>query len=241
MIKRLPLYERKSEIFREIFGAEAKEFETINERIEDVRNQFVVDTATWGLKVYEKELKIVVPFDSSIENRRTAIKTKMRSGGKVDRALLEAVASSILGTKVTVDFNGRIIFEFKPDRNTPITNMDYFYRTIELTRPAHLAFELHASMKEILLLKAKSYSFQVPYPITNMFRTADTPGVKANIQFDLREKAYSFSVIYPITNMFTTQGITGRILEEVSFQAEATSNEVVYKRVGNTIAGRGTI
>lgn len=241
MIKRLPLYERKNKIFQEIFKAEGKQLQILDEQILDIRNQFVVDTATWGLKIYEKELKIVVPIGSTIENRRIAIKAKMRSGGKVDRRLLEAVASAILEIPVKVDFNGRIIFGFKPDTQKNVTNLEYFFRSIENTKPAHLAFELHAKLLEDIILKEKSYSLEVPFQITNIFHTASIPGLKAGLPFEVETKAYSFGLVYPIANMFSVEGTTGFVRDEMSFDASASSNTVKYPRVGVASAASGNV
>lgn len=241
MLKRLPLYERKNKVFQEIFKAEINQLQNLEEQIEDIRKQFVVDTATWGLKIYEKELKITVPFGSSIENRRAAIKAKMRSGGKVDRFLLEAVASAILEIPVKVDFNGRIIFGFKPDTKKTVSNIEYFYRSIEKIKPAHLAFELHAKIQEDIILNEKSYSIDVPFKITNSFHTASLPGLKVAYPTEIQEKAYSFGLVYPITNMFTIESFTGYVKDGMGFNANASSNLVKYPRVGVATATSGNL
>ena len=202
MIKRLPLYERKNKIIIEIFDAEAKQFELMDNQISDIRKQFFVDTATWGLKVYEKELKIVVPSNSTLDSRRAAIKAKMRSGGKVDRVLLEAVASAILRVVVKVEFDGRIVLYFSPDETNEVSNFDLFYRSIYEIKPAHLPMELELRVSTLLVVTVKEHTFRVPYPITNTFHTASVNGIGSKATIAVEIKNYTFQVPYPITGTF---------------------------------------
>lgn len=120
MISYLPLYLRKSKVFQNILQVEQKQFDKVNETLIDVRNQMFIDTATWGLAIYEKELKIIPAPDSNYEQRRAVIKARWQADNKIDRALLEAIASSILQTVVEVAFDGRIIFSFRPDGSKEI-------------------------------------------------------------------------------------------------------------------------
>jgi len=47
--------------------------------IQDILNQFNVDTATWGLKIYENKYGLPYNSNLSYEDRRKLIKAKMRS------------------------------------------------------------------------------------------------------------------------------------------------------------------
>ena len=201
MIKRLPLYERKNKIIIEIFDAEAKQFELMEDQISDIRKQFFVDTATWGLKVYEKELKIVVPSNSTLDSRRAAIKAKMRSGGKVDRALLESVASAILRTVVKIEFTGRILFYIEVN-DDELGNVGLFHKAIYDIKPAHLPMDLELRISSTAVIQTKEYTFPVPYPVTGTFHTAPIDGVASKATAAVETEIYANSVPYPVTGTF---------------------------------------
>lgn len=241
MLSHVPLYERKNEIFIEIFNAETNQLELLKTDIDDIRKQMIVDTATWGLAIYEKELKIPVSPDVSLDERRARIKAKWRSGGKVDRALLEAVASAILQTIVKVEFDGKVIFSFEPGERE-IKNFGSFHRAIGEVKPAHLPMELQARIKETILLNYRGYDFPVEYRITNTFHTADVGGGLGKAPIELQEKAYAVDVLYPITNTFNTSAITVEDEQiNVMLTEEYRNNDILYKRVGDTHAGEGVI
>lgn len=201
MIRSLPLYERKSRLYIDLFNAEAKQFKLLNDQIEDVRKQFFIDTATWGLKVYEKELKLIVPTGSTLESRRAAIKAKWRSDGKVDRALLESVASAILHAVVKIEFTGRILFYFEVSEDE-VGNVGMFYKTINDIKPAHLPMELELRISTKAIIHTKEYTFPVPYPITGTFHTASIGGVLSKTTAEAESKVYANSVPYPVTGTF---------------------------------------
>lgn len=103
---------RKSKIYNEIFNAIQKQIDKRQADIQDYRDQMDISTATWGLKIFEKEFDI--RGRGEIEDRRMKAIITARSrlaSGKVDSDLLSAVASSFIGHKVEVDFiDGRIHF-----------------------------------------------------------------------------------------------------------------------------------
>lgn len=186
MIKSIPTYERKSNIFIEKFEAEAKQFGLLDEQIKDIQKQFIVDTATWGLVFYEKELDLVVSPNSTLESRRAAIKAKWRSGGKVDRALLEAVASSILQTVVKVEFDGKIVFRFNAnDNKNPNLNYPLFDYMINEIKPAHLGalikisnqIEFHQFYGGVISVRKRITINPIKFTMPNLNLDVTTAGI----------------------------------------------------------------
>ncbi|WP_257008343.1 YmfQ family protein [Bacillus sp. FJAT-45350] len=138
MIKTLPLFMRKDEIIIEIFGAQQKKFNSYRDAIEEIMMQLDVDTATWGLDIYEKELDIPVDRSKPFDERRSVIKSKWRGSGKVDQILLKIVADSFTNGDVEVSFdNGVIGIQFTSETGIP-PNLEDAQNALEDTRPAHL-------------------------------------------------------------------------------------------------------
>lgn len=140
MIKYLPDYERKSKIFQELMRVEGLEFDKQYLSVTDFKRQLFIDTATWGLVIYEKELGIKTDLSKSYDDRRSVIKSKWRGAGKIDRTLIKLVADAYTNGDVEVAFNGRIIIEFNSVRGIP-PNMNDLKAVLEDIRPSHLGIE----------------------------------------------------------------------------------------------------
>lgn len=138
MIDDLSLDLRKSKVLNGIFNAEEKQFDKLNVNIEDLRLQMDIDTATWGLDIYEKDLGIETDRHKSLEERRSVIKSKMRGSGKVDAALIKIVADSFTNGDVDVLFDGKIGVIFNSIYGVP-TNIQDVKDAIDNIKPAHLA------------------------------------------------------------------------------------------------------
>ena len=137
MINSLPLYERSSRIFQQVFQAEGAEFADLHGNVDDIRLQLFVDTATWGLAIYEKELGIVTDLNKPLVERRGVIRSKMRGYGKVDAALIKLVVDSYTNGGADVTFDGKINVIFSNVRGIP-ENMNDVYKAVEDIKPAHL-------------------------------------------------------------------------------------------------------
>lgn len=94
-----------------------------------------------------------------------------------------------------------------------------------------------------LVLAEKSYTFDVPYPITNTFQTADVPGKLAKGHTTILHRHYEFDVNYPICGTFVTSTINSVSSNlNVELANEYRNIDVLYRRAGeNTITGEGEI
>ncbi|MGD6845224.1 putative phage tail protein [Bacillus infantis] len=138
MLNYLPTYLKKSKVFQEIITSELSEFERLEIELDDFRQQSSIDTATWALELYEKELKIPTALQKSYEDRRAVIKAKLQANGKLDHLILENVTSAILKTKISVSFNGRIVFNIEKNQGYEDSNLPMFHQIIDDIKPAHL-------------------------------------------------------------------------------------------------------
>ncbi len=140
MMTYLPSYMRKSKVLREICSAQHEQIQYIKTGMEDIAQQLSVDTATWGLAIYEKELDIKTDLNKPIEDRRSVIKSKMRGTGKVDAVLIKVVADAYTNGDVIVSFNGHIVVKFTSKIGTP-PNLEDLKAILEGVKPAHLKID----------------------------------------------------------------------------------------------------
>lgn len=137
MLNYLPKFLRTSKVYQEIFDSEGNQIVLLETDIEDVKKQLSVDTATWGLIIYEKEYGIKTDVSKPLEDRRSVIKSKMRGHGKVGSQLLKIVADAYTNGDVDVSFNGYIGIRFTSKFGVP-PNLDDCKNALEEVRPAHL-------------------------------------------------------------------------------------------------------
>lgn len=106
--------------------------------ISDLHDQRFFDTATWGLAIYERALGITPRVGQTMEERRAVVQAKWLSGGKVDLALLQTIASAWFPDDVQVGFaNGKITMTLCMREPTTV-DMERLREAIETTKPAHL-------------------------------------------------------------------------------------------------------
>lgn len=157
MLGRLQPFMRKSGVYGEIFRVEAGQFDNFDDRLSDIRKQMVVDTATWGLDIFEKELGIPTDRRKTYNERRSVIKAKMRGHGSVDIALIKLVAESFDYGDINVQYGPitytfdtyraeefsppyPIIIRFVDARGIP-SNIEDLKKEIEEIKPAHIRVE----------------------------------------------------------------------------------------------------
>ena len=103
-----------------------------------VTAQESLDTLTWNLAVEERLAGITPPPGSTLESRRTALKAKWRSVGKLTIEQIQAVADAWKNGEVVVSFpDGRIRVQFVGSFGVP-EDMDSLKAAIRLVIPAHL-------------------------------------------------------------------------------------------------------
>lgn len=137
LLELLPPYERTSKVFQEIMNAEQIEFNKLNANIADIEKQLFIDTATWGLEIYEKELGIETDIGKPLSERRSNIKAKLRGYGTISSPLIKIVVGSYTNGGVDVTYDGKIYVIFNDIKGIP-SNMDDVYKILEDIKPAHL-------------------------------------------------------------------------------------------------------
>ena len=150
---------RKDNWIGQLFQAAGLELDNVSTAIDEINNQYFINTATdWGLKLYEWELGITKP-SKKLKARRSTVEAKWKTGGKVDIALLQAVADSWKNGEIDVTFpDGKIHITFVGDYGVP-TDLEDLYAALDEVKPAHLAivytfrYLLIKDIHEVMTLK----------------------------------------------------------------------------------------
>lgn len=133
---------RQDPFVQELFKTASIPIDDVATQLEDIYNQYFFDTASWGLKIYEKEMSIKHRITSTPDERRAVLEAKWKSSGKVDIMLLQAVANSWRNEGITVDFiDGKIQVVFTGDRGF-YEGWDDLLEALDNVKPAHLALLL---------------------------------------------------------------------------------------------------
>lgn len=111
--------------------------------LEDVMDQFFVETATWGLDLWEQQVGIDTDRGLSHESRRGAIKQKLVASGNTTAEMVRQLAEAITGYEARVIVNQDYSFslEFLGEKNE-LADIDVegLRSVVEQIKPAHLRF-----------------------------------------------------------------------------------------------------
>lgn len=141
MLKYLPLYERKSNIYKSILKASDREFRSIEQKKNVVERNIFIDTAIEDLTLYERDLAIKTQVNLKYDQRREQISARTRAA--FDQTTLETmknVASAFSNGEVDIhstDVPGISECEFVGTIGIP-NNMEGLKEAIDLIMPAHL-------------------------------------------------------------------------------------------------------
>lgn len=120
-----------------------KEVGILNCKLKDLFNQCFIETATWGLELWERELGLEINLNRSYEHRREIIKAKLRGTATTTKQMIENVASAFSNGEVKViEHNDRYYFEIKfiGTKGIP-SNMQGLKNVLNEIKPAHLGIE----------------------------------------------------------------------------------------------------
>ena len=125
---------------QEVLGLEVKDLQA---KLKDLFSQCFIETATWGLDLWEKELGLKTNYKNSYTHRREMIKAKCRSAGTTTKEMIENVARAFSNGEVEViEYNKEYYFSIKfvGTKGIP-SNMNGLKHTLNEIKPAHLGIE----------------------------------------------------------------------------------------------------
>lgn len=142
LMRYMPGYYHDSMLMKTILDADADELGKYYYYIEDLFKQLFINSATWGLDIWEKELGLTTDISKTYEERRELIMARLRGVGTITKVLLKNIASAFSGGDVDVieyPAECRIVIKFIGTKGVP-KNMNTFAAMVETVKPAHLAY-----------------------------------------------------------------------------------------------------
>lgn len=141
MIKYLPLYERKSDIFNEILDADDREFRNIEQQLEITNRNIFLDTAIESLPIFERDLGIEMMIGLRYDQRREQITSRFISAfDQTTEETIKRVAGAYSNGDVEVNPTATVgVYEVKfiGSRGVP-NNMPGLKKALNIIIPAHL-------------------------------------------------------------------------------------------------------
>lgn len=201
--EQLPPYWYENQVAETHFVAAGGEFDYQKEKSKDIANQFLLPYATWGLDIWDW-----IYFGDnqlgSYAERRENIRKKNLAKAKFTISTLTALGNTVGKLRgIREDFaNKEIVFEF--DALQPV-NAVQLSKDFAKIRPVHVKRSLTSAVNEaeVVVISASVRSFEVQYPICNMFYPEDdTEGRLFSETIVLTEAARVNTVSYPEANTF---------------------------------------
>ncbi|MCQ5366081.1 YmfQ family protein [Anoxybacillus salavatliensis] len=143
----LPNYYDNIREFQELISAEEEEIGLLQNDIDELLEQFHIDTATWGLSYWERICGIPVDESKPIDQRRSVIKSELRGIGTVTVELVKNVAEAYYNGQVEVTEQPSIYtvkIKFVSKLGVP-PNLADIQNALREIIPAHLAINFEFS------------------------------------------------------------------------------------------------
>ncbi|KYM38520.1 hypothetical protein A2U10_07235 [Fusobacterium necrophorum subsp. funduliforme] len=155
------------------------ELEELDFKSQDILNQFFIYTATWSLPIWERIFGLPVGDETSnIEERREKLISKLRSYGTTTKEMIVRVGNAFTNGGVQIiEHNEKYSFEvvFTNVIGVP-KNMEDFKKTIELIKPAHLAYEIVFKYRTHKLLRQFTHGELKRYKHSELYNRSDILG-----------------------------------------------------------------
>lgn len=143
LIARYPDFYAESAEFMDLQEALEPEVLALWEYRDSVLDQLDVETATWGLKCWERTLGIPAEEGKDLGFRRSRIRSKLRGAGVTIVAMIQNVAESFSNGEVAVkEYADRFRLEIKFVGTVGIPpNMEDLTQALREIMPAHLQWD----------------------------------------------------------------------------------------------------
>ncbi|MFW2500399.1 YmfQ family protein [Clostridium diolis] len=162
LTKYVPLFIwENNDIMQAIYKSQGDELGSLLYCLEDLQKQFYIDTATWGIDLWEEEYGITTNLNYSYEQRREVVKAKKRGQGTCTIALIKSVAEAFSGGEVNVIENtGHYTFtiQFVGVKGIP-KNMQGLKNALDNIKPAHLLYDFKYTYTSWDYLESKNLSY----------------------------------------------------------------------------------
>lgn len=144
LAKYLPEFLRQDPEMKAILEVESSEHRVQVEILKDIQKQLFVDTATWGLAFFEKELGLKPNATDNYEQRRNRILIYLQQRKTVNKEFIEELFSRYVSEGSQI-----VVMEDNPDNTFWVIDTggrilypDDLHEAIETYKPAHLRYGL---------------------------------------------------------------------------------------------------
>jgi len=147
LLKLLHKIYRKDKLTLQITKAIAVQIYHAEQAIQEIAKQQYLYSASWGLDIFEKELKIRRK-DKLTEQRCAVIQAKWRGAGKLTLFLIQSTLQCYVSGTVTVIFQKYLLITMTSQVIESVDMIDIVH-TIEEVKPAHIGWGLKYRLPEI--------------------------------------------------------------------------------------------
>lgn len=143
MVKMVPLYERKSKVFLEVFHSYDEEFKKLIQGVASLENEMFDDTAINSLSIYERDLGITSIEGLTTSQRREQISSRQRASfDQTTEETIQTIASAYSNGEVEVNPTSTVgLYEVKFVGSLGVPdNLEGLKRAIDVVFPAHLMY-----------------------------------------------------------------------------------------------------
>lgn len=206
----LPAFLQSDKRFQSLLQACSTEHEKYRLFLDELSNQFYVETATWGLSDWERILALKPAPSDSYEQRRNRILLYLQSRQTSTVDFLSRLSSRYVygGSAKIVERNEQNAFYVRIDGDVKGLRVDRYgmHEGIDLYKPAHLAYSIavfperrvflnRAGPVQIRTIPARTWTTQEPYTLFRQGLNAAGPVeiVEHTATTTTQHKAYRFS------------------------------------------------
>ncbi|NFN81206.1 DUF2313 domain-containing protein [Clostridium botulinum] len=138
----VPSFINGDKILSKVYEEQQKQVDSINTDIQDLINQCFVETATWGLDTWEKELGIQSNIGDSYSIRRSRILAKLRGQGTTTIEAIKNICKSFVEDVEVIEHNEEYYFVINLLSHSGFPNgFETLYDSIREVKPAHLGVD----------------------------------------------------------------------------------------------------
>lgn len=194
----MPEYYKTSELIKNINKANALEVNLLNEKIENILNQFFILFLDTTIERKEKEFGVKIDRSLTLEERKNRLLPKNRGQGTATIEMIKSVAKGFADEVNVVEDNLHYAFTLNllSEHGYPY-KLDSLYHSIEELKPAHLnvSYLITSQTKEKINVGTATLSGETitVYP----YQTKD---IESNVKVEIAnalDTQYEIVTVYP--------------------------------------------
>lgn len=139
MIRLIPNHWLDNKQIPEIVNAIQPEIDKIQNAIEDFYAQLFIDTATWSLDYWERDYGLTQNANDTLENRRNAVKVKMRGNKTATLSVLQSIVDAYGGNTQLSDTGHEVHIKYIEPSGVP-KDLSGMLTSLREVAPAHIPF-----------------------------------------------------------------------------------------------------